>query len=342
VIDRPEADTIAAALASREGRVLALSILGTANAVRIVGDLDSFCTVRLGSAVREVFFCELSVGAAFGLRLHDDRRVLLKVHPPDRTSRFLEAVYRVQRHLYARGFPCPEPSCGPLPFGSSLATVEAFIDDGKYVDAHDPEIRREMARALARMIELSAEVSDVGGLSRGWRWPHDALWPEPHNALFDFAATTAGADWIDEVAAEGKRIVDNSPGRIVVGHSDWSVKHFRFEGGKIRVTYDWDSLRLDRETVIVGTAAATFPATWYLEVASRAPTPQEMRSFVQEYEAERGKPLARREREAIAATATYVIAYSARCEHALDSAGEDLGGGFREALARYGEEYLRL
>ena len=94
--------------------------------------------------------------------------------------------------------------------------------------------------------------------------------------------------------------------------------------------------------MIVGTAAATFPATWYVEVSSRAPTPQEMRSFVQEYQAARGKSLAKREREAIAAAAAYVIAYSARCEHALDTAGDDLGGGFREALARYGGEYLRL
>ena len=342
MVDRPEAGSIAAASASREGRILARSILGTPDAVRIIGDLDSFCTARLGSGVKDVFFCELSVGAAFGLSLCDDRQVLLKAHPPGRTLRFLEAVYRVQRHLYARGFPCPEPICGPLPFGRNLATVETYIDAGKNVDAHEPEIRREMARALARVIELSGEVPDVEGLSQGWTWPHAALWPQPHNVLFDFAATAAGADWIDEVAAEAKGVVDSSPDHIVVGHTDWSVKHFRFEGGKIRVIYDWDSLRLEKETVIVGTAAATFPATWYLEVSSRAPTPQEMRSFVQEYEAARGKSLTKREREAIAAAATYVIAYSARCEHALDTAGDDLHGGLREALARHGEEYLRF
>ena len=113
--------------------------------------------------------------------------------------------------------------------------------------------------------------------------------------------------------------------------------------------YDRDSLKLDRETVIVGTTAATFPATWYQEVPSRVPTPQEMRSLqrfarllthahpccmsltgksctsddklvmrvvqlhcspllAQEHEAARGKSFARREREAVAAAATYVIA----------------------------------
>ncbi len=164
MIDRPEGGAIAASFASREGRLLARSILGTADEAPIVGDLDSFCTARLGSGVKDAFFCELSVGAAFGLRLYDYRRVLLKVHPPDRASPFLKAVFRVQHHLYARGFACPEPICGPLPFARGLATVEAFVDEGKFADAHEPEIRREMARALARVIDLSGEVPDVEGL----------------------------------------------------------------------------------------------------------------------------------------------------------------------------------
>ncbi len=46
------------------------------------------------------------------------------------------------------------------------------------------------------------------------------------------------------------------------------------------------SLRVDKEAVIVGTAAVTFSTTWYLEVP-RAPPPEEMRSFVEEYEAAR-------------------------------------------------------
>jgi hypothetical protein len=339
VVDRPEAGSIVAASASREGRILARSILGTADAVRIIGDLDSFCTARLGSGVKEVFFCELSVGAAFGLRLHDNRRVLLKVHPPDRTSRFLEAVYRVQRHLYARGFPCPEPMRRPLPFGRTLATVEAFIDDGKYVDAHDPEIRRQMARALAWMIELSAEVPDVEELSRGWKLPPDwGLWPVPHNALFDFEATAAGAEWIDEIAGKAKKILDNSPSRMVVGHADWSAKHFRFRDGAIRMIYDWDSIRLDRETSLVGHTAYHFPYTEYFDVPCRASL-EEARLFVEEYETARGTPFSEPERAAVSAAATYGLAYTARCEHALDTAGENLRGSFREALRRYGEEY---
>ena len=342
MVDLPETGAIASAFASREGRLLALSILGTADEVRIVRDLDSFCTARLGSGVKEAFFCELSVGAAFGLRLYDDRRVLLKVHPPDWTSPFLETVYRVQRHLYARGFLCPEPICGPLPFARGLATVEAFVDEGEFADAHEPEIRREMVRALARVVDLAGEVPDVEGLLQAWKLPPDhGLWPVPHNALFDFEATVAGAEWIDEIAGKAKKILDNSPGRMVVGHADWSVKHFRFKGGKVSVIYDWDSLRLGRETNLVGHAATHFPYTEYFDVPRRA-SPEEARYFVEGYESARGAPFSEEERAAVSAAATYGLAYTARCEHAIDAGGEDLRWSFREALASYGEEYLRL
>ena len=338
MIDRSGA--IAGAFASREGRTLARSILGTADFRQIAGDLDAFCAARLGSGLEEAFFCELSVGCAFGLRLKDDRRALLKTHPPDRTLRFLQAVYRVQRHLYARGFPCPEPISGPLPFGFGLATIEMFVDEGEPADAHEPEIRRSMARALARMIELSAEVPDVEELSRGWKLPPDReLWPVPHNALFDFEATAAGAEWIDELGSKAKEILDNSPGRMVVGHADWSAKHFRFEDGKVCVVYDWDSLRLDKETTLVGHTATHFPYTECFDVPRRA-SPEEARLFVEEYEMARGAPFSDRERASVSAAATYGLAYSARCEHAVDPEGKDLKGGFREALGRYGEEYL--
>ncbi len=331
---------VAGAFVSREGRILARSILGTADHRRVAADLDTFCAARLGSGVEEAFFCELSVGGAFGLRLKDDRRVLLKTHPPDRTLRFLEAVYRVQHHLYARRFPCPEPISGPLPFGLGLATIETFVDEGEFADAHQPEVRREMARTLARMIELAATVSDVLALSQAWKLPPDrGLWPAPHNALFDFEATAADAGWIDEIASRARRVLDNSIGRMVVAHADWSAKHFRFESGKVCVVYDWDSLRLDKETTLVGHTATHFPYTEYFDVPRRA-SPEEARLFVEEYEKARGAPFSERERVAVAAAATYGLAYTARCEHAIDPAGKNLEGGFREALGRYGEDYL--
>ena len=156
--DPPRADPVAALVASPEGRVLAESVLGTADPGRIALSLDGYCSSMLGSPVEEVLFCHVSIGAAFGLRLGDARRVVLKAHRPDRDPDFLACVLRVQLHLSDRGFPCPRPVLGPAPFGAGLANVDRLVDAGEFADAHEPRIRREMARALARLIDLASEV----------------------------------------------------------------------------------------------------------------------------------------------------------------------------------------
>ena len=92
----------------------------------------------------------------------------------------------------------------------------------------------------------------------------------------------------------------------------------------------------------MGAAAATFPDTWYLEVRSRVSSPDETRSFVEEYEAARDEPFSAQERQATFAAAIYVMANSARCEHAIDTEGNDLRGSFRGALARHWQERFRL
>ena len=47
----------------------------------------------------------------------------------------------------------------------------------------------------------------------------------PHNAIFDFEAASAGAEWTDEIARKAKQGNPRSIGRVVVGHADWSAKH---------------------------------------------------------------------------------------------------------------------
>ena len=63
--------------------------------------------------------------------------------------------------------------------------------------------------------------------------------------------------------------------------------------------------------------------------------------FVEEYEAARGYPLSGEEKNATAAVALYVMAYTARCEHAIDPEGKDLPGGFREVLSLHAEAYFQ-
>jgi len=101
----------------------------------------------LGSPAEEVLFCDVSIGAAFGLRLGDARRVVLKAHRPDRDPDLLACVHQMQLHLSDRGFPCPRPVLGPESFGAEgLATVDELDDAGEFADAHEPEIRRSTRR----------------------------------------------------------------------------------------------------------------------------------------------------------------------------------------------------
>ena len=107
-----------------------------------------------------------------------------------------------------------------------------------------------------------------------------------------------------------------------------------------RVIYDWDSLALERETVIVGEAARGFTMTWHLDVLI-TPSQNEACASVSEYETYRGKAFTSNERTTIAAATTYALAYGARCEHCIDPRTSDFpAGSAREALAHYGEDYL--
>lgn len=317
---------------------LSRSILGTAEPTEIHQNLATFCRKHLDSELEEVLFSSLSVGASFGLLLRNGNRVFLKAHPPERPTEYLEAVHRVQSHLNLRGFPCPKPILGPLRFGIGLATVDEFMDKGRIPDGKDPQTRHELAKTLFLQIELAGEVSDTQGLEKGWPWPDkDALWPPPHNALYDFEATRKGAEWIDAIAARVKTVVDNFDSRFVVGHTDWSADQVRIAKGEISAVYDWDSLRPEKEVVVVGIAAANFTATWSLGVPN-PPTPEETRLFVEDYETARRKRFSIAERDTISAAAIYATAYIARCEHSVDVQGMDWQGSFREALASVSSE----
>jgi hypothetical protein len=261
------------------------------------------------------FAFEVSVGAVFGLVLRDGSRVALKVHVGRVSPDYLPAAQWVQRHLFEQGFPCPEP------LGvRGRATLEEWRDEGGYRDAHQPVVRRAIADHLAALLRATAGLEPIAALEPFFPRASDRLWPLPHNVLFDFEATGRGAEWIDEIAQTAKQQRDAHSGRLVIGHHDWVVKHFRFDN-RLRPTviYDWDSLSSDLETSFVGEAASTFTYTEHLPV-SLWPTPEEASAFVEDYIAARGSPFTPDERRDANAAAVYSRAYSTRCVHALGDA----------------------
>jgi hypothetical protein len=333
------AEVVAAFMEGWPGPWVEDDLFGTHDPDAVGNAFAHFCMEELGSAVSVPLFYEASVGCVAGLELADGRRVVVKAHSPANSRPFLEATVRIHTALVARGFPAPEVLLGPRPFGHTFATVEELVDVGEYRDAHEPAIRAALARALAELVTLAAELPRAGLVPE--EPPADVLWPNPHHPMFDFEATSAGAEWIDELAARARRRLEGSA-EPVIGHRDWTVKHCRFVADDLRVVYDWDSLGLMPEPELVGHAAAHFTTTWQLEVPL-IPSPDEARAFVAEYEEARGREFAPAERARLGAQAVYSLAYGARCEACFDPyANEFPAGSQRDGLVRWGEEFFRL
>ena len=338
-------DPLAAWLALPYEFALERGIFGSADPDAIRRVVDAFCATTFGAPVAAVLSYVSSLGCVFTLRLADGRRLVLKVSPPQDSAASLVSMARIQAHLARHGFPCPRPLGGPWSLAHGHATAMEHRDEGAFVTADDPTIRRALAEALARQIALARDFTSLPGLGPAlWTsLPTERLYPTPHLSIFDLEATAGGAEWIDQIARAARGAASPDESRVVVGHDDWAVKDVRFADGAITVAYDWDSLRRDRESVIVGRAAGLFMMTYRVPHPARiAPRPDEVRAFVDEYEAARGSAFTRAERATMAAVATYMIAWTARLEHSTAPDEVDYPAGtYRDALARYGDAYLR-
>ncbi len=243
-----------------------------------------------------------------------------------------------QHYLVDHGYPCTQPLLDPRPLAHGIATTEEFVDEGVYHQAYDPTIRRSMAEMLAWLIQLTRMPGDIPGVQSATfdkRLPVGVIWPTPHSKLFDFEATATRAEWIDEIARQAQEIRLRGAGQLVLGHTDWGVKHFRYVGERVRVIYDWDSLAFEKEPIIVGHASGYFTYTEFFG-ESRLPTDEEAHAFVTEYEAARGRPFTCEEHQTLQAAKIYGLAYAARCEHALNPNETTYPeGSCRSFLAQY-------
>lgn len=320
-------------------------IFGSSKPSLVASTVDAFCTSELGSRIIETYFFALSQSAVFGLRLCDGPRVVVKAYPPQRDVEFLRAVVQVQRYLLEQGFPCPRSLLEPRPLAQGFASAEELKQEGEYRNPHDPEVRRSLAVLLARQIALTRRPERIPGIQPALfdrRLPPDVLWPVPHNAIFNFETTASGAEWIDELARPAHQKMLQGAGQLVLGHTDWSVKHVRYVDGQASAVYDWDSLALEKEPALVGAAASCFSYNEWPGDVARLPSQLQAQAFVSEYETARGRPFSPEEHQTLAAAATYRLAYGARCEHSLQPQERDYqANSYRAMLAAYGDDFLK-
>jgi len=290
------------------------ALFGEVNAAAIRSQLDDFCRRHLGVGIRSVTFHRISVASVRGVMLDDGSRAVIKVHRPEFAHR-LEAVQTIQRHLAGSSFPCPRPLAGPAPIGNGVATIESMLEAGSMGDAHEPVVRQLLAQGLRELVSDCQPL--VGSVDPGpfWLLAGDQQWPIPHDVRFDFARTAPGAEWIDRLAAEARDRLRSAAGRMVIGHVDWRVENLRIEKEAITAVYDWESLRLLPEPVLVGAVAHAFTASWDATSPFEIPTLAESAAFIADYERARGAPFDARELDAADAAHVYTLAYGARCQH---------------------------
>jgi hypothetical protein len=309
-----------------------LAIYECADARSIARILKAFCLQNLGSAVARGLFHQSSIGSVTGIVLEDGRSVVIKAHQPGRSREFLAEVVRIQSYLAERCIFATKVIAGPLPLGRGYAVVEAFTDIGSRADAHDPEIRNALAaglHAIVRACDRFVETTSLG--PNLLASSSDALWPTPHSKLFDFVASAKGAEWIDDVARRARERMSPAGDRVI-GHGDWRVEHVRFAANTPILAFDWDSLCCEREPALVGTVAHGFCADWSQRDNRQAPSLNEARAFVEDYERARGEAFSTEERRLCGACFAYASAYTARCGHAGGGDDRETPGTFQHLV----------
>jgi hypothetical protein len=170
--------------------------------------VDELCARELGAGVRRELFCHAGHGLVYGLELRDDRRVVLKAHPPGRGLDVLHEMVALQNHLASRGLYAPTVVGGPLAFGPHLATVEALVEGERRDDA-DPLAQALLGEALARVVAACRPLAASSSLPAG--------------------APSA--------------LVRLSADEVVIGHADWTLANARFAGRALVVAYGWGNLQ---------------------------------------------------------------------------------------------------
>jgi hypothetical protein len=334
----PLGDVIAAQVAAWGGVDLPLErrLFGTTDPDRIAAAIDAFCAAHLGAGVRGYRFFDASSGSVHGVDLTDGRAVVVKGHRADTDLGYLRAVIEVQRALADSGVAAPRPRAGPVVAGSGHLTAEDLLPQHRPEDAHAPEVRRTLARGLAGFVTRAAPL--VGMLRPHVHPLHrlvDGLYPVPHSPRFDFAATAAGAEWIDDLMRAARaRIAAMPPSAEVVAHGDWRVQNLSVRDGRIDAVYDWDSVAVTVEMGALAASALTFAVDWSVPQPRRLSTPDEVIAYVAEYGDARGAPLTDDERDRLAMHLVVSLAYGARCEHADRAGRPPEGDDSQRALLR--------
>ncbi|WP_308258434.1 hypothetical protein [Saccharothrix obliqua] len=276
------------------------------------GRLAQWCEEHLGSPPVEELFRSGHLSAVIGLRLADDREVVVKVRPDSpRTA----ACVEVQRRLFEAGYPCPRPLTGVTPFDGGTATAETCVPGGDVLPGPEHAVRA-FAEAFARLIRLAPRPAEVPALDpppswAAWNHAGEGLWPpseeDPDVDLHE------SAGWIDDAGRRARDLLRTGGSGAVIGHCDWLAANLRWNGDALLVVHDWDSVIAEDEAVLVGFAAALYSTARVDALA----TVEETELFLAAYGRARGRGFNAGELRRAWAAGVWTRAYDAKYQHAV-------------------------
>jgi hypothetical protein len=297
------------------------------------GRLAHWCVEHLGSPPADEIFRSGYLSAVIGLRLADDRAVVVKVRPG---SPRVAACVEVQRRLFDSGYPCPEPLTGAAPFGDDVATAETYVPGGAVLPSAD-RAPWAFAEAFARLVKLAPRPAEVPTLDpapswAAWHHAEAGLWPRPEESDADLNEVT-GPAWIDNAGRRARDRMQAGVSEAVIGHCDWLAGNLRWSGDHLLVVHDWDSVVADSEAVLAGFAAALYSTV----SANKPATVEETEQFLAAYGDARGRQFSADELERSWAAGVWTRAYDAKHQHAVRQRAVSLSEHeARERLRRAG------
>jgi hypothetical protein len=297
-------------------------------------------TVSIVTAARcigepvDVTLVRVSSGVVVGFLMDDGSRAVVKVHRTVNAPR-VQAIIRAQSVLLRAAVPVPVALLNePMACGTGVATVDRWLDDGATLDVRPPQLRLALARCAFRFTEV-LDANEFTELRPTWA----GRYPPPHSPMFNFAATSSGAEWINTRADEALALRHQfqNVGHHVVMHADLRPENVLVtqDGPEPFVSsiYDLDSIQVGCEPWLVGEIARAFSTNWSLD-DPMIPTHDEIAAFIDDYQAARGRLFTTDELALCRAGVHHALAYSARCEHAMFPDGRDApwGPGWRGLL----------
>ena len=275
--------------------------------------LAQWCVEHLGSPPADEIFRSGYLSTVIGLRLADDRAVVIKVRPD---SPRIAACVEVQRRMFLAGYPCPQPLTGAAPFGEDVATAEAYVPGGALLPSAD-HAAQVFAEAFARLIMLAPQPAEVSTLDpapswAAWNHAEDGLWPRPEDSDVNLNKV-AGPGWVDDAGRRARDRLRASESETVIGHCDWLAGNLRWSGDALLVVHDWDSVIADSEAVLVGFAAALYSTV----SADEPATVEDTERFLVAYCQARGREFSADELGRSWAAGVWTRTYDAKYQHAV-------------------------